>query len=645
MSWESEGIRLLTPSLLRPFVLAAAAWLILRILRVRHPASRHSVWTAVLIGMLLLPLVSDLFPHWKLPVLPTKPDAPAPVSGPVAFTSSTPFDIAAPPLAAAGVVTAKEPSTFHLPAIQKLLICCYLAGLLAMLTYRTMGWVLLWRIVARARPLHSRRLRESADILTPVAVGVLWPAVILPAAWRTWSVSTRRAVLAHEFAHLRRHDAAVSALARLVQCLFWYHPLAWWVSRKTAELAELACDAAALERVEDAAGYSRILLEFADTVNRAGQRIALPGLAMASGSRMDHRIDQVFLLSDGPLRKLSRPGMLLALIGLPVMGLAATIGLGESGAPSPVAAPPVQAQPEPSGVEPAAATPAPPRQTVPQSPPAPAPKFEVASIKPCSIEDMARGGRGGAGGSSDPIRVSVECRTVKDLIESAYLRYANGVGHSPEEIHLTPIEGGPSWIESEHYTVDARPESPQSQETMRGPMMQALLEDRFHLKIHRENREVPVYELTVTKGGPKLQRSQEGSCIPTDWSKASPTPRAPDETRQPCRTLAMPQDGIVTLDAQHKRLADFCKLLVFFGRPVIDKTGLTGFYDFHLVYSQGVAAAALDTAAGPPENTAADVGAAPPFPVALQELGLKLEQAKGPREFLVIDHVERPSGN
>ena len=259
---------------------------------------------------------------------------------------------------------------------------------------------------------------------------------------------------------------------------------------------------------------------------------------------------------------------------------------------------------------------------------------------------MPRGGRSG-GGSSDSGRVSVECRTVKMLIESAYLRYANGVGHSPEEIRLTPIEGGPAWIDSEQYTIDARPEGPQSQEVMRGPMMQTLVEDRFQLQLHRETREVPVYELTVAKGGPKLERSQVGSCIPNDWTKASPPPRAPDETRKPCMTMVMVNEGIVTLAAQHRTLGEFCRILSLAARPVIDKTGITGLYDFHLVYVQGVTAPALGVgdAGGLPETTPAGVSGAPSIVTALKELGLKLEQAKGPREFLVIDHVERPTKN
>jgi MFS family permease len=73
--WESQGNALLTASLVRPFGLAAAGWLTLRVLRVRHPASQHAVWTAVLIGMMMLPVVSLFAPHWNVPLLSRKHDS------------------------------------------------------------------------------------------------------------------------------------------------------------------------------------------------------------------------------------------------------------------------------------------------------------------------------------------------------------------------------------------------------------------------------------------------------------------------------------------------------------------------------------------------------------------------------------------
>src|SRR6185295_8728623 len=98
-------------------------------------------------------------------------------------------------------------------------------------------------------------------------------------------------------AHIRRKDLFVSLLAHFVRCALWFNPLAWWVARKVSQLAENACDAAALERVNDPGIYSRMLLEFAGRVKDAGYRVSLPGLAMIDSSGLGRRIDQVFALS------------------------------------------------------------------------------------------------------------------------------------------------------------------------------------------------------------------------------------------------------------------------------------------------------------------------------------------------------------
>jgi uncharacterized protein (TIGR03435 family) len=93
--------------------------------------------------------------------------------------------------------------------------------------------------------------------------------------------------------------------------------------------------------------------------------------------------------------------------------------------------------------------------------------------------------------------------------------YANGVADDkPGLVYTTPIGGGPAWINSARYTIEAKAEADTSRGMMQGPMLQALLEDRFKVRIHRGTREVPVYELIAAKGGPKLTPFQEGSCMP-----------------------------------------------------------------------------------------------------------------------------------
>ena len=128
MNWQSQIIELLTASLIRPIVLAAAAWLILRLYKVRHPASRHAVWTVVLIGMIVLPIVSFVAPQWKLPVLPKKPE---PVmhshlqpSGD--FTDTESSDVRLNTVASASQQAVK----FVWPWPQTLIVWCYLAAVL-----------------------------------------------------------------------------------------------------------------------------------------------------------------------------------------------------------------------------------------------------------------------------------------------------------------------------------------------------------------------------------------------------------------------------------------------------------------------------------------------------------------------------------
>jgi len=88
------------------------------------------------------------------------------------------------------------------------------------------------------------------------------------------------------------------------------------------------------------------------------------------------------------------------------------------------------------------------------------------------------------------------------------------------------LEGGPSWIDSDRYQISAKAEGAVSRDVMNGPMLQALLEERFQLRIHRETREVPIYALTVAKSGLKLHPADGGSCTPRNLTQPSTPPRA-----------------------------------------------------------------------------------------------------------------------
>jgi uncharacterized protein (TIGR03435 family) len=278
-----------------------------------------------------------------------------------------------------------------------------------------------------------------------------------------------------------------------------------------------------------------------------------------------------------------------------------------------------------------------------QLPAAVTPKFEVASVKPC--KDGGSGGRNG-GRDQPPARLHVNCETVKDLIRDAYDLLANG--HLPRgtisrNSRTVPIEGGPGWINSERYYIDAKAEGPQTQEMMRGPMMRTLLEDRFKLKIVRETRQGPVYELKVAQGGLKLEPVERGSCTPVeefDFRKLAPGQKPP----LICDG-AMVQTGKLVFLAMS--IADFCQNLTWnaLDRPVIDKTGITGKFNFRIEFAPDEATPNFRSTAGDPAAAPSDPAGPSIFTALQQQLGLKLERATGPVEFLVIDHVERPSEN
>jgi uncharacterized protein (TIGR03435 family) len=178
------------------------------------------------------------------------------------------------------------------------------------------------------------------------------------------------------------------------------------------------------------------------------------------------------------------------------------------------------------------------------------------------------------------------------------------------------LTGGPGWIGSERFDVVGKPENPVAPgpEGMKAlhSMLQALLADRFHLTIHRETKEMPVYFLAVAKGGAKLRESAAGSVGGqsggTGWFKAS-----------------------------NNRIDEFAQTLAgMVSRSVIDKTGLTGQYDFRLDYTP-------DVTAGPDAGTTPEKPSL--FTVLQEQIGLRLEPGKAPVEMFVVEHAEKPSEN
>jgi len=237
-------------------------------------------------------------------------------------------------------------------------------------------------------------------------------------------------------------------------------------------------------------------------------------------------------------------------------------------------------------------------------------EFEVASIKKADPDTRGRYIR-----MQTAHQFLAHNHALKTLIAAAY------------DVSPQAISGGPSWVESEHYEILAKAPGdrrPNLNEQM--AMLRALLADRFKLAIHRERKEMPIYALTVAKGGSKVKVSTI----------------SPDATPEGPPALAFVVSSVMRLPARYASMDEFASLLQrsALERPVVDQTGLTGRYDFDLEFTVD------ETLFGGALGNGPDNPTAPGLFAALQEqLGLKLEATRGPVSTIVIDHAEQASEN
>lgn len=255
------------------------------------------------------------------------------------------------------------------------------------------------------------------------------------------------------------------------------------------------------------------------------------------------------------------------------------------------------------------------------------PQFEVASVKPAP---PPTGGRIMMRMASDAGRLDWANVTLKACIAAAY---------RIKEYQIS----GPDWLTSERYNLVAKlPEGASSGQVPE--MLQALLAERFKLKLHRDTKEQPIYALVVAKNGPKMKESDPSDAPPRAPGGPGVGPGGPG-----MRGRMMFRPG--QLEAKQMALPDFAELLArFVDRTVLDMTELKGLYDFKLDYTpdprvmQKMIAGAGMPPGGPPPGAGGEAPAesGPSIFTAVQEqLGLKLDGRKAPVELLVIDHVEK----
>lgn len=192
------------------------------------------------------------------------------------------------------------------------------------------------------------------------------------------------------------------------------------------------------------------------------------------------------------------------------------------------------------------------------------------------------------------------------------------------DLNPRAVSGGPSWMDSDHYDIAAlTPGGTRPSRSQQMDMLRSLISGRFQLQFHREQKEFSIYELSVAKGGSKLK---ESTASPTDPSNVVSTVY-PQKLVMPARNVTM--DEFVSV--LQRAILD---------RPVVNKTGLTGRYDFDLEWAPD------ETEFGGEIPAASSDAPSPPLFTAVQEqLGLRLEATRGPISTLVVDKAERPIPN
>ncbi|MEO6807264.1 MAG: M56 family metallopeptidase [Edaphobacter sp.] len=509
----------------------------------------------------------------------------------------------------APITSLGAPPSSHYPIapLVLLLTAVWFLGFIAVLAF----WLVQWRRVSKsvrvARPLQDGREVEalcrmeriaglqrpmkivpSPDSMEPGVFGILRPVLLWPEGIsRHLDDAHLEAVLAHEVCHVRWRDNLTSMVHMLVAAIFWFHPLVWWMEKQLVKERELACDEEVVGLCNQPQVYAESILKVCEFCIES----PLPCVSGITGADLKKRVKQIMTGQIGLKLGLGRR---LLLVGTAVaLTLVVPVVLGVVRA-------------EASQTEGAAAE----SRDL---------KFEVVSIR-----QNKSGGPQKFGPTADGYRLTNLFFQMP--IVTAYDPRTGGTAHyAPDQ-----ISGLPDWVMNDRYDIDAKVaeadladwKNPAKQREMLPAMLREMLKDRLKLVVHRGTKEVPVYWLTVGKNGPKFKETD-------------PSVPHPGGTEHP-------GGGVSVEEMRDGHMTGHCygcsmQLLAWFlsgertGRPVQDKTGLAGSYDFWLPTT-----AALDAPATDPSPSVFSV---------VEGLGLKLVPAKGQVETLVIDHIERPSAN
>jgi len=330
----------------------AAAW----VLRVKSAAARHAALTAAMLGMLALAALTAALPAIPLRVLPAvRTEAVVPAA--VVWADSA-LPAVAPPLEPAALPPRKRAwlASLGWADASALVYGAVALGMLLRLAY---GYWFARKLARKSRAIQDLPFTcESPCITVPMTVGWLRPRILLPAAWKEWAPAKLKAVLAHERMHVARADWPIMALAAVNRSAFWFNPLAWWMERKLASLAEQACDDGAVLETGARESYAEALLEMAAAVRTDSGRMVWEAMAMAQTAEVRKRIERILDDSREIPRGMTRARWAaLAACSLPLLYVTVAAQLAPAQAP-PVAATPLLTEIQVEAhAAPAAATP------------------------------------------------------------------------------------------------------------------------------------------------------------------------------------------------------------------------------------------------------------------------------------------------
>jgi uncharacterized protein (TIGR03435 family) len=581
---------------------------------------RYSLWFAASVKFLIpfaaIAAAGGLF-AWQ--------QAPAPIRSVVAAPVVRDFNA---PFAQLSFDSTGAVAVAHQPEwLAPLLFTVWGCGFLAIAITRVKQWREIRALVgastewAAAPPVPAGiEIRTAPTVLEPGVMGLRRSVILLPAGIDSYLTADQfAAVVAHEVYHVRRRDNLTAAIHMLVEAVFWFHPLIWWIGARLVATREQACDEHVVAEIAEPIAYAEGIVG----VCRRYVETPLMSVAGVGGGDVKARIDAILT---------NRIGLRLTLAKRLVLAAVAVLSLAV-----PIVAGAIEAAAFAAGQLPGGPAGGPPID--------PQLRFEVVSVKP--VADNGRFGR---------FLPTPQRFEYSELPIGWFLRTAL---QKPD----SQVIGAPGWIDTEFYTIVAKPPdgAPPAALTT---MMLNLLKDRFQLATHLETRELPIFNLVMARTdgrlGPNLKTTPadcQAKVAARDAAlQAAAAGRGAPPPMPPLGDLKAPPEcgfgRLLTGDVavSGRTIAQFVTTVSeWVGGPVIDKTGLTGLYDFTLKYApEGVRVPGplgptlvLRMAQGPAPAVDPD---APSLSVALQEqLGLKLESARGPVEVVVIDRLEKPT--